>query len=1086
MLLAMVAMLGGPAYRRAKFGLTEPHSGLSDTPDRRAQPPLSPTSRLLVRLRRNTGGGNALKNKLMLLAMSAWFLGAPAIAGETILRGPAPTWLPEIAPHLSNAPDNPSQHVRYEVVENHARAFGTHTDTCVRMRMRVLSPLGLQQASQLGLVWNPGLQTPTVHYARIIRAGESSDILERADFTILRREAALEQSLQINGLLTGVLVNPDIRVGDTIDFAYSVRTQFDVFNNPLEALAFSYSPLPVDLAATTFSWPASMSVRTRAGRHAAVPPITRQGDFNVLVSRMTDVEAQTYPDAIAPSSLPDYGWQISNIPTWGTIADQVRPAFDQASVLPEAADMAAHVGRIRSEHATPEARALAALRLVQDEVRYMALTLGEGGWLPVSADEVWASRRGDCKGKSVLLIALLRELGIDAVPALVSSSNLPLDKFLPMVSAFDHVIVKARINGETYLMDGARIGDRSLTPDVPLVHEYALPIVERADLEQIPLRLPPQPTGALHVEFDFSDGIYSPARVRLTDIDRGHAATEMHSGVAQVPPAELTRLYNERWTEFLKEHGEVTDIQSQWGYREDTHEFIASATARVAFDWSDGPVNIPLAHVTWKGLELHTDTRFEDAGYIRNFPSSSSFRTTVILPEGEDDVDLSVEPYEVEAGATRYFRTVERNGTRLETHRGSIVLRPYATPAEIQSEQAGMDRFKDLKAIMQVKRSYALTATDRQTLTTAPVSDPEVALRRGYALNNEGDHAGAIAQFDAALAGFASPHANSYANRAMAYLALNDLEKARADIAAAEAVDPNEPILFHAKGRLAEIQGDDMEAVLAFTDALQSWPDNTHALYRRAAAYERMGQSTRALADLERVAGLQPQDNEIKVLLASQLLQMGRADQAYEQMALVAQAIGYPDERGQLFFGVAQSVASGLKDTSLAKAEGVLTSALVIATDAPGLLIDRAAFREMQGNSGGAADDIARFTQLTGIDLNDSAQACVSPTLFEHSVEAALARCNIAIEQNSSDAELQMRRGYLLYVMKEDSRAVAAYRTATELDPSNQKARYRLGEALKRAGQIAEGEALMDAALSSDPTANEADDTPLLEIVSSD
>lgn len=1027
-----------------------------------------------------------MKNKLMLLAMSAWFLGAPAIAGDTILRGPVPTWLPDVPPHLSNAPDNSSQHVRYELVENHARAFGTHTETYVRMRMRVLSPLGLQQASQLGLVWNPGLQTPTVHYARIIRAGESSNILEKADFTILRREAALEQSLQINGLLTGVLVNPDIRVGDTIDFAYSVRTQFDIFNNPLEALAFSYSPLPVDLAVTTFSWPASMSVETRAGRHAALPPITRQGDFNVLVNRMTDVEAQTYPDAIALRSLPDYGWQISNIPTWGTIADQVRPAYDQASVLPEAADMAAHVARIRSEHATPEARALAALRLVQDEVRYMALTLGEGGWLPVSANEVWASRQGDCKGKTVLLVALLRELGIDAVPALVSSGNLPLDKFLPMVSAFDHVIVKARINGETYLIDGARIGDRSLMPDVPLVHEYALPIVERADLEQIPLSLPPQPTGALHVEFDFSDGIYSPARVRLTDIDRGHVATEMQSSVGLVPATELTRLYDERWTEFLKDFGQVTDLQSQWEYREDTHEFVASATARVAFNWGEGPVNIPLAHVTWKGIELHTDERFENADYARAFPTSSSFRTSVILPEGEDVVDLSVRPYEVEAGATRYYRTVERNGNRLETDRGSIVLRSYATAAEIQSEQADMDRFKDLKATMQVKRSYILTATDRETLTTAPASNPEVALRRGYVLSNEGDHVGAIAQFDVALAGFTSPHANTLANRALAYLALNDLEKARADIAAAEAADPNDTILFHAKGRLAEIEGDDLEAVLAYTGALRSWPENTHALYRRAAAYERMGQSARALTDLERVATLQPQDNGSKSALASLFLRMGRADQAYEQIGLVAQAIGYPEAKTQLFIGLAQSLASSLKATDPAKGEAVLTNALVVETDAPALLIDRAAVREMQGNNGGAAEDIARFNQVTSISLDDPGQACLSHTLSGYSREAALTMCDNAIERDANNAGIHVRRGYLLYTLNRGSEAVTAYRTATELDPLNQKAKYGLGEVLKSAGQVADGEALMSAALSSDPAANEDYDTPLLEVITTD
>lgn len=1017
-----------------------------------------------------------------MLTTLAWFLSTSAMAGDTILRGPAPDWIPSVAPHLSNRPDNPSQHVRYEVVERHVRAFGDHTETYIRMRLRVLSPLGLQQASQLGVEWNPALQTPTVHHARIIRAGETTDILDKADFTILRRETALEQSLQINGVLTGVLVNPDIRVGDTIDFAYSFRTQFDVFNNPLETLAYSHSPLPLDLGATTISWPASMSVQTRAGRHAVLPPITEEGDFKVLSNRVTDAEGEIYPDTLAPRSYPNYGWQISSIPQWGMIADHIRASFDQASALPDAADMAAHVARIKSEHVTPEARALAALRLVQDEVRYMALTLGEGGWLPVSASEVWAKRQGDCKGKTVLLVALLRELGIDAVPVLVSSENLPLDKYLPMVSAFDHVIVKARINGETYLMDGARIGDRSLTPDRPLVHEYVLPIVERARLEQIPLKLPPRPTGALHVEIDFSDGVYGPARVTLTDIERGHSATEMQAGVAQVPAAELTRLYDQRWNNFLKDYGQVSDIKSRWEYREDTHEFVASATARVAFDWSGGPVEIPLAHVTWKGFELHKDERFKDADYGKKFPSSSSFRTTVIVPEGEDVLDLSVQPYEVEAGATRYFRTVQRDGNRLETDRGSITLRPYATAAEVQAEQAGMDSFKDLKATMQVKRGYTLTAADRQTLTTAPEGDPEVALRRAYSLYDEGDHVGAIAQFDAAIASFPSPHANALSNRALAYLALGDLEKARADIAAGEAVDPNETILFHAKGRLAEIEEDDLEAVLAFTGALRSWPENSHALYRRAAAYERMGQSARALADLERIVTLEPQEIEAKGALATQLLRMGRTEQAYEQAGLMAQTVGYPDAKVQIFIGMAQALASNLKASDPAKAETALTNALSMESDFPALLIDRAGIRAMQGDSQGAAADMARFKQLTRINLDDPAQACVSQSLFRHSRDAALAMCDKAIERKENDAVLHIRRGYLLHALDRENEAVAAYRTATELAPSNPKAKYGLGKMLKGAGQAAEGDALMAEALSSDPRANEDFDTPLYEV----
>lgn len=1019
------------------------------------------------------------------LAALAWLSAHSAIAGETILRGPPPEWIPAVAPHLSNRPDDPSQHVRYELLENHARAFGSHTETYVRIRVRVLSPLGLQGASQLGVEWNPALQTPTVHHARIIRAGETTDILEKADFTILRREAALEQSLQINGILTGVLVNPDIRVGDTIDFAYTVRTEFNLFNNPLELLAYSHSPLPVDLGVMTISWPRSMAVQTRAGRHAAVPPITEQGDFKLLVHRVTDTEAETIPDTVASRSLPDYGWQISNIPQWRTIADQIHRAYDEASILPDAPDLAAHVARIRAEHPTAEARAAAALRLVQDEVRYMALTLGEGGWLPVSAGEVWASRQGDCKGKTVLLVALLRELGIEAAPVLVSSTNLPLDKYLPMVSAFDHVIVKARIGGETYLLDGARIGDRSLTPDVPLVHEFVLPIVENARLEQIPLRLPPRPTSALQLVIDLSGGVYSPARVTLTDIDRGGAATEMQTGVAQIPAADLSRWYDERWTNFLKDFGDVSDLESSWEYRADTHEFVASATARIAFDWSKGPVAIPLAHVTWKGFEPHTGDKFRDADHEKVFPSSSSFRTTLILPEGEDILDLSVEPYEVEAGATRYFRTVERNGNRLETDRGSITLRPYATAAEIRTEQSRMDSFKDLKATMRVRPGYTLTAADRESLAAAPEGNPEMALRRGYALFEQGDTAGAVRQFDAAIEGFPSPHANALANRALAYLALNEMEKARADIAAAEAADPDETILYHAKGRLAEIEEDHLEAVLAFTGALRSWPENTHALYRRAEAYERMGQSARALADLERITALKPEDPGARAAVATQLLRMGRAEQAYEQVNLIAESFGYPDAGVQMFVSIAQSLASRLKESDPARAEAVLTDVLAIESDFPALLIDRAALREAQGDARGAAADMARFKQLTRLDLDDPVEACVSRALFRHSRDAALTMCDRALEGRADDAELHMQRGYLLYTLNREDEAVAAYRRATELDPSSQKARYGLGRTLSDTGRSAEGDALMAAALGVDPQAGE-DYEVLLEVGSGD
>lgn len=1017
----------------------------------------------------------------MMLAVSAWLFSNSAFASETILRQSAPEWLPEVAPHLSNRPDNPSQPLRYEVVENHVRAFGDHSEAYMRMRLKVLSPLGLQQASRLSLQWNPALQTPIVHHVRIVREGRTIDVLDKADFTVLRREAGLEQSQQITGILTGVLINPDIRVGDTIDFAYSTRTQFEIFDNPLETVGYSRSQLPVDLGVTTVSWPSTMTVQTRVGRHADLPPVAQRGDYKMLTYRVTDTEGEAYPSTLAPRSLPDYGWQLSSMPQWTTVTDHVRPAFDEAARLPAGADLAARIARTRSEHATPEARALAALRLVQDEVRYMALTLGEGGWLPASASEVWAGRQGDCKGKTVLLVALLRALDIDAVPALVSSNNLPLDKYLPMVSVFDHVIVKARIGEQTYLLDGARIGDRSLRPDVPLVHEFILPITAHARLERIPLNLPSRPISAMHVEIDFSDGIYSPARVTITDSDRGNSAAEMQAVVAQVPAAELTRLFDDRWKSLLEGTGQISDIKSQWEYREEAHEFVASATARMVFDWSSGPINIPLAHVTWKGFDLNTNEQFKDADYAKNFPGFSSFRTTVILPESQNDVEFSVQPYEVEAGATRYFRTVQRNGNRLETDRGSITLRPYATAAEVEAEQSGMDRFKDLKATMRLKSGYVLTAADRQTLTATSDNDPEAALRRGYALNDQGDHVGAIAQFDAAIAKFPTPNANALANRALAYLALNDLENARADITAAEAVNADDAILFHAKGSLAEIEKDDLEAVLAFTGAIRSWPEDVHAFYRRSAAYERMGQSARALADLERVVALQPQDQAAKMALATQLLRMGRSGAAHEQAGILAQSLGHPDAQAQIFVVMTQSLVSELKASDPAKAEAVLTNALAIESDFPALLIDRASVREKLDDARGAAADRARVTELTGLQLDDAEQACPSPQLLRMSRDVALDMCDKAILKKTDDAALHMRRGFLLQLMNRKAEAVSAYRRATEIEPSNQRSKYQLGKLLRETGQAVEGEALMAEALRADASVADEEE-PLLEV----
>ena len=75
---------------------------------------------------------------------------------------------------------------------------------------------------------------------------------------------------------------------------------------------------------------------------------------------------------------------------------------------------------------------------VSKNIRYVAVYLGSGGYVPHSADEVLANEYGDCKDHVVLLEALLAAAGIDSVPALVNSYS---SYTLPKVGLFtSHVI----------------------------------------------------------------------------------------------------------------------------------------------------------------------------------------------------------------------------------------------------------------------------------------------------------------------------------------------------------------------------------------------------------------------------------------------------------------------------------------------------------------------------------------------------------------------------------------------------------------------------------------------------------------------
>jgi hypothetical protein len=90
-------------------------------------------------------------------------------------------------------------------------------------------------------------------------------------------------------------------------------------------------------------------------------------------------------------------------------------------------------------------------RYLQENTRYVAVTLGLGGYQPFDAVTVRKTGYGDCKALSNYLYALLKAAGIESYPAIISAGKfrLPVFNDFPNFSQFNHVILCVPGNNDT-------------------------------------------------------------------------------------------------------------------------------------------------------------------------------------------------------------------------------------------------------------------------------------------------------------------------------------------------------------------------------------------------------------------------------------------------------------------------------------------------------------------------------------------------------------------------------------------------------------------------------------------------------------
>lgn len=431
--------------------------------------------------------------------------GQSALAGEEISKNPAGEWvdwidLPTSNSRFGDQARNGTSNILSDYQFKH-RADGY--EIFDRFAYKILDRVGLENGATITVEFDPATMDITMNRLSVVRDGVVIDRLPQIGFDIVRREKDAEKGV-FDGWLTAYINIPDVRVGDVIDYAKTtVRKPIIGANLFFDTIPTAWR-VPVLLIHEKIIWPSSRPLHIRQVQTEVQPQISTKGTDTIYRWQVLDPEP-VKSEASLPADAPSFPTvQISSEADWQGVVDVVLPFYKLDQELP--ADFAAKLASIAATQAAPEDRLIEAARLVQDTIRYVSLSMGQGSYVPRIPSAVIASGFGDCKDKALLLAVSLHRLGITAVPALTDLDEGPgLRDTLPTIRAFDHVIVKASIRDRTYWIDATNYlqGGRAenlVFPD----YGYALPIVaDRAAMEQIERRELIQPTSFVEEQFDF-------------------------------------------------------------------------------------------------------------------------------------------------------------------------------------------------------------------------------------------------------------------------------------------------------------------------------------------------------------------------------------------------------------------------------------------------------------------------------------------------------------------------------------------------------------------------------------------------------
>jgi lipoprotein NlpI/transglutaminase-like putative cysteine protease len=706
----------------------------------------------------------------------------------------------------------------------------------------------LSQIGQYPIHFVPEYQTLRLHWLRLVRGDQMMDKTASANVRFLQRETGLEQGIY-SGVVTASFLVDDVRVGDMLDIAYTIEGQNPVFGGKYVENATWDTGWPIELRRVSLIHSTSRPVKWKVigdlRNDIPAPAESVQNGMRTLVWQEKSLSAFEW-ETYAPVGFTQDRWlQFSEFDSWAQVSDWAANLFRAGSQAD--AEIKKVADGIRTLP-TPEEKTVAALVYAQEQIRYFSVSLGESSHRPAQPNVVLQRRYGDCKDKSFFLVALLRELGVDAQAVLVSLyGRRGLDKLLPTPVAFDHVIVRARVNGRDFYIDPTANAQRSKLDRIAQLHEGSQVLVVDGNGAALTEIVSPNPenlftnnlTERLVIKKFDADG-----ELEVTQIVNGFSAELLRVIFAQMTPEQkrksaennLERRYPGAT---LIESTVITDdlpnniLQMRTRYR------VPQAVRKSQNDWV-----ARFAPTNFGGmLAIPPSANRKSPLAVPGFPSRATYTFEVQWPEEVSAVrDPSIR--KVDGKAFYYGVNTSFRGNQYKT---VLDFRAKTRAIDAKDVAAFMS---DLRGIDDIVRGVVIVAKEdikggsflgigKQDLKQTLLSRAQERVDK----TSETIKGGKLSGTDLA---------NALCDRAAAYSELGTLQEALADANEAVKLAPSTASAYQCRAEIHFATAEFQKSVTDYSKALSLGGTPAGIYYSRGRSRFYLGQLDEALADFQK------------------------------------------------------------------------------------------------------------------------------------------------------------------------------------------------------------------------------------------